>query len=98
MSDTSTFLVIASDHMVAQSLANAGRSRGWQVVLATAADFAHVVAERSQPNAIVIHSQLSGGAINAINDRKPVRKQPTFQSTQLLTLTVETAMLCCPQA
>jgi len=68
MSDSSTFLVIASDHIVAQSLAAAGRSRGWQVVLATAADFAHVVAERSQPNAIVIHSQLIGGAINAIND------------------------------
>jgi len=66
--DSSTFLVIASDYAIAQSLADAGRNEGWQVVLATASDFALPVAERSRPNAIVIDSQLKGGGLEAIRE------------------------------
>ena len=68
MADPVKLLVVANEFSVAHALAEAGRSKRWHVVFATGSEFAQPVAEKSQPDAVAIHSQLTGGGVQAIRD------------------------------
>ena len=63
-------LIVANDFSIVHTLAEAGRVKGWHVIFATGFEFAQPVAERSRADAIVLHSQLQGGGIEAIREIK----------------------------
>lgn len=67
MADPVRLLIAANDFSISHALAEIAHKRAWHVIFATNASFAQPVAERSKCHAIVLHSQLQGGAMEAIS-------------------------------